>query len=295
MKVAPHTSLKHRTLGMYFYICRRVMRRRRLYYVDLYAGDGECTCDEAPHKEWKCPFIKSLLHHAKKEDLDLICFLNDLDTDNFKKLKENTAPYKPFIGAYTNRDANAIYPLFLHQIPKDEWSIFFMDPYKHSDLDWNTIEGISKHVGYDRISKCHRKPELIINLMTLSMQRTIKCDPNSITKALGTDDWKDRIKNKNDEKIHEIFLGIFTENLGKLGYSATPFLIKQTPPNQNVLYYLIFASSIPRANEIIIKKFRPYVEKIMKEEWVKENFEYRMITKARKRGNKLLTDFEKET
>jgi three-Cys-motif partner protein len=268
------------------------MKKRKLYYVDLYAGDGECICDEAPLREWKCPFIESLLDHAKNGDLDLTCFLNDLDADNFKKLKENTAQYGSFIGALTNNDANKIYPSFLHQIPKDEWSIFFMDPYKHSDLDWTTIEGISKHSGYDEMSKCDRKPELIINLMTLSMQRTIECDPDSITKALGTEEWKNRIKNKNDEKIHEIFLDIFTENLGKLGYSVTPFLIKQTPPNQNVLYYLIFASSIPRANEIITRKFKPYVDKIMNEKWVKENFEYRMITRAKKSGYKLLTEFD---
>lgn len=48
MKVAPHTSLKHRMLGMYFLICRQVAKSRILYYVDLFAGDGEAECNEAP-------------------------------------------------------------------------------------------------------------------------------------------------------------------------------------------------------------------------------------------------------
>lgn len=295
MKVAPHTSLKHRMLGMYFLICRQVAKKRLLYYVDLYAGDGEAECDEAPLKRWESPFVKSLLEHAKKGTIKLKCFLNDLDPKNegyYERLKEKVKPYKEFIISLTKEDANIIYKDILKQIPKTEWSIFFLDPFKHNDLDWNTIEEISKHETYDKISNCNRKPELIINLMTVSMQRTMDIDPDSITKALGTDEWKEKVKDKTTEKVYEIFSDIFAKKLEELGYSVTLFQIKQTPPNESTLYYIIFASNIPAANKIISEKYKPYIDSKITDKWTKENFKYRMITREEKKGTISLTRYQ---
>lgn len=291
MEVKPHTSLKHRILGVYFLICRQVMKKRKLYYVDLYAGDGECICEEAPIQKWDTPTFRSILGNAEKEGLKVDCSLNELDSENFKKIMKKAAAYPTFVKRTTNIDANLVYGWLLEQIPKDEWSIFFLDPFKHSDLDWKTIEGISKHEGYDTFNHCGRKPELIINLMTLTMQRTMAADPDAITRALGTDDWKGKVESKNGEKVHEIFSDIFLQKLEDLGYSTISFQISQTLPFENVLYYLIFASSVPAANEILKTKFKPYVDNMMKEKWVKENFQSRMITRAKKKGNRLLTDY----
>ena len=281
-------------LGAYFKICRQVAKKRILYYVDLYAGDGECICEEAPKTHWKCPFIVSLLNYAKKGKIKLKCFLNELDPKNesiYKKLKENVKEYQEFLIGLTKEDANKVYKKALKKIPKKEWSVFFLDPFKHDDLDWNTIENISKHEIFDPVSRCIRKPELIVNLMTYTMQRSFKFNPDGITKALGTDKWKDLVTTAEEQKIHEIFSAIFIKKLENLGYTVSSFCIKQTPPNNNVLYYIVFASSIPNANDIIINKYKPYIDKIMEDEWVKENFKYKLITKARKQGYKLLSDF----
>lgn len=292
MEVAPHTSIKHRTLGVYFKIVRMVMKQGRpLYYVDLYAGDGECVCDEAPLKRWDPPLIQSLLKPARKDNLQLHSFLNDLDIEHFNKLKDSVRGYEDYIVDITNENANSVYPKFLSKIPKDQWSIFFIDPYKHSELSWKTIEGIAQHTGYDTYSRCTRKPELIINLMTTTMQRTFDKSPEAITEVLGTDEWKERIEGRSDEKMHEIFLDIFTKQLESLGYSVTSFMINQTPPLKSTLYYLVFASNIPKANEIISKKFEPYIKQISKDKWIKENFRFRMYTKARKAGNASLEDY----
>jgi len=294
MKVAPHTALKHRMLGMYFMICRQVAKTRWLYYVDLYAGDGEAECDEAPIKKWKCPFIQSLLEHAKKGTIKLKCFLNELDPDDkgiYERLKQNVKDYKKFIWGLTREDANKVYVKALKNIPKDEWSIFFLDPSQHDHLAWKTIEEISKHEALDSISHCNRKPELIINLMTYTMQRAYKHKPESITLALGTDEWKDRIISAEESKVHEIFSEIFIKRLEDLGYTVNSFQITQTLPHANVLYYMIFASSIPNANEIIVNKYKPYIDKQLKDKWTKENFKCRLISKARKQGNTLVTDY----
>lgn len=296
MKVEPHTSLKHRMLGAYFKICRQVAKNRPLYYVDLYSGDGEAECDEAPIKKWKCPFIRSLLEHAKKGEIQLNCFLNELDRGNYEVLKKNVGEYEKFIIGLTQNDANIAYRDALAKVPNSSWSIFFLDPCKYSELDWKTIEGLSKHTGNDPISKCVRKPELIINLMTITMQRAFKSDPEGITKSLGGEEWKERVENmsKTGEKAHEIFSDIFTRKLETLGYYVNPICVTQTPPNSNVLYYMIFASSIPNANEIIAKKYKPYIDGLMRDKWVKENFVCRMMMRARKNGNSLLGDFAKK-
>lgn len=292
MKVAPHTSLKHRMLGAYFLICRQVAKTRVLHYVDLYAGDGEAECENAPLQKWKSPFIKCLLEHAVRETIKLKCFLNELNKEYFAVLKKNVAQYEKFIIGLTNKNANVVYSEILQQVPKDEWSIFFLDPYSYSDLDWKTIEEISKHEGLDITSRCKRKPELIINLMTYTMQRAFKSDPTGITKALGTDEWKSKIEKKMvGEKVHQIFSDIFIKRLEMLGYTVNSFCIKQTLPNNNILYYIIFASSVPNANEIITKKYKPYVDDLMADKWIKENFEYGLITKAKKAKIKSLNDF----
>lgn len=289
MEVKPHTLIKHRILDVYFLICRQVAKKRKLNYADLFCGDGEIECEKTEKKQ-KCPFITELLEYARKGEISLKAFLNELDSSLFDKLKENVKAYGKFIDSITNEDANIVYANILQKIPKDEWSIFFLDPSNHSDLNWSTIENISKHEVYDKYNKCMRKPELIINLMTYTMQRTIPYDPDAITKALGTDIWKEKVKNKGDERINEIFREIFVQQLERLGYSTISFSIKQTPPNSNVIYHLIFASNIPRAIEIISHKFQPYIEKI-KEEWAKENMKLVIMTKIKNSGGRLLTEF----
>jgi len=296
MEVSVHTSLKHRMLGMYFLICRKVAKERILHYVDLFAGDGEAHCDEAPMKNWKCPFVKGLLEYAQKNEIKLQCYLNELDPKNngtYDKLIKNISQYKKFIVDITREDPNIVYERALEKIPKNEWSIFFLDPFQHDHLHWSTIEKISKHEIFDTRSRCIRRPELIINLMTYSMQRSYKHNPDGITLALGNNEWKDMITTNEDNRIHEIFSDIFVANLKKLGYSVSSFEITQTPPASNVLYYMIFASSVPNACEIISKKFKPYVDYLMKDKWVKENYRTKLIAKEIKKGNTLLSDFVK--
>ena len=79
MDVSPHTSLKHRTMGSYFRICRDVMKskKRTMYYVDLFAGDGICDCKEAPITRWEPPYIRNM-EQANKYNLDLKFIFNDM-------------------------------------------------------------------------------------------------------------------------------------------------------------------------------------------------------------------------
>lgn len=290
MEVKPHSALKHRILGVYFKICRTLINRLGgLHYVDLYAGDGSAECDEAPLKKWDVPFIESLLKNAEREHLNLSCYLNDIDPECYEKLKKKVEPYAKYVKRIEKKDANVVYAEFLDQIPPNKWSIWFLDPCKHSELDFKTIECISNHRA-DIGGGNSRSPELIINLLTYSMQRSLT-NKEDINRALGIDDsseWETRIE--KGEKTYEVFLDILLRQLEKLGYHSVYFSIEQTRPLRAHLYYLIFASSMPGAYEILNQKFDPYIKSIMKDKWIKENFYFRMQTKAKKQGMRLLTD-----
>jgi three-Cys-motif partner protein len=306
MDVSPHSALKHRTMGVYFKFCRDVMisQKRTLYYVDLFAGDGICKCKESPKPEWDPPYFSNL-REANKRNLDLKCIFNDLNYS--AELSNRLKEYSDKVIDVYNRDANEIYKTILTQIPPDKWSIFVLDPYNHSDLNFSTISSISQHDAFDSVSRCIRKPELIITFMTYTIQQYLKTmgreDVSEITKkqflksidnSLGTKSWRKKILDKEDyereDKIHNILLEIFINQLGKLGYDTVYFHIKQTAWN-SVLYFLIFATSIPRAYSIISEKFEPYIRQVQTEKWVKENFSFYKRAKARETGNKLLDDF----
>ena len=124
------------------------------------------------------------------------CYLNELDPITFKELKKNLKNYEPWDGEVFNKDANEVIDEILKKINPDYPSLFFLDPQNHSQLPWTTIEKIANHVGRKDV---HRRPEMIINLMTTGMQRNLDKTPESISLALGVDeaDWRSIIEQEH--------------------------------------------------------------------------------------------------
>jgi len=308
MKVRPHTSIKHRTIGYYFKICRDVMSHgRSLYYVDLYSGDGACDCSEAPLKTWKPPYFK-MMEESRKMGVNLRCIFNDNDKEKMDKLRKELINYKDFIISTYTENANRLYPNILHQVPPDEWSIFSLDPHRHNQLDFSTIAGISNHKAYDSIIGSERKPELIITFMVYTILQAYKATKtdliserkkenllSGIDKCLGTDSWRSEISTwesleSSEMKMNQIFLRIFLKQLRDLGYYNVVFRIEQTV-HKSIIYYLIFSTSVLDAYQIISERFGPYVKRVQKEEWVKQNFSFFKMAEARKEGIALLDEF----
>lgn len=291
MEIEPHSTLKNRTLGLYYRICIEVIKKRSiLHYVDLFAADGENVCKATDNIVRPAPFITQFLKNAINREINIKCYLNDIDTEKCKKLEQNIEKYNKFIERITSEDANKVYKEILKKIPRDEWSIFFLDPSKHTDLDFKTIKNISEHQSYDNKTKCTRRPELIINLMTYTMQRNARINKQNVIKAIGEGNWTNLIDNKTDEeKTYEILHDSFIKNLENLGYFTTSIEIRQTPPLNSVLYYLIFASSIPSAHEIQ-EKFKKDILNYQLQ-WSKDNYRLKLITRLKEEGVKSLTDF----
>jgi len=280
-------------------------KNRSMYYIDLYAGDGICTCKYTPLKEWEPPYINHL-KKSNEKGLELKCIFND--KNNIEKLKLKLDSYKDNILNFYSEDANYLCDKILHLVPANQWSIFNLDPFNHSQLNFSTIKRISKHEGFDTIRKCNRKPEMIITLMTYTMQQRLKLlgrenvsekkkklAIKSIDNSLGTDAWQGEVLGKNkrilkEEKTHNIFLKHFLNQLGNLGYDCVYFHINQIL-NNGPIYFLIFATSIPKVYTIYSEKFEPFVKKLQREDWYKENFSFYKREKAKEEGHILLDDF----
>lgn len=298
MEIRLHSSKKHRALGYYLSIIRNLILSKNtpfneLYYADLFCGDGKCTVTQIG-KSYEPPIIQSVLKPAKEKGIALHCFLNDLE--KIELMKENTKDYSKFIELYGGEDANTFYKKVLQRIPKDQFSIFFLDPTNHSQLKWTTIKEISQHTHtYDGSQGMQtRRPELIINFMTYTMLQSFRANSyDSITESLGTDDWIKKInenkKSRIERPVESALLYTFTKQLESLGYKVPrPIEILNTDP-PNTVYYLIWSTN-EKGYDIIEKRVIPWLVKLMKTAQ-KENKTELKRANARKNGIRPLIEY----
>lgn len=298
MKVSFHTKEKHRLLGDYLSICSNVHKYKSgaFYFVDLFAGDGICEYEIGNLKETWEGTPKLAARILTESKINFSCFFNEIDYECFKNLERNLAQYKADNIIITNKDANEYYKEVLTKIPTKNHSLFFIDPYKHSQLSWKTIETIANHsiedTYFDKKRKISiefiRKPEIIFNLMTYTMQTSYKQNPTLIDRYLGTKKWRDKVK-INEEKglpISEAFLETALEQF-RLLYDEEPFpIIIKRIGTESLLYYLIFVSNHPLANTIFTEYYNKYVKR-HHEELEREH----IILSMRGKGQALIDDF----
>jgi three-Cys-motif partner protein len=289
MDVRLHSKIKHRIIAYYFGVWKNVFKSPKIYslvYADLFAGDGVCVCDEMPPglskkypedclSVWKPPYF-SLMDYAREANFNLKCVFNDYNAETVKKLKENLTGYEKFVDGRVCEDANTAYSEVLKIIGKpNRPSLFFLDPFFHDQLPFSTIEGIAKFK-----SDNGRKPELIINLMVepmlMALKRGTEKDFSSITKSLGTDEWRDKLgQGTYKGKSHVLFHDIFKRQIESLGYKTTSYYIYSTQ-NRSPMYFLFFATFNDQVHKLH-KQIKPQIDALQKKEWVKENFQIQEI------------------
>ena len=310
MNVNLHTKLKHKIISYYFSSGWKNAFKSgnifSLYYVDLFAGDGFCVCNEIDkdlekylpkdlsERRWKPSFF-SLMKFAKEAKFDLKCIFNDINNSSIRSLiKEVTKEgYSDFIEYHYCKDANIVYKDILNIIKNpNKPSLFYIDPTNHIQLNFSTIEGIAKF----KDEKTGRMPELIINFMLnsifMAMKRGLTEDNlRGINRFLGTNFNREdilKIINDKSKKTYETFLDVFLGNLKKLGYYCNYHLIKSTK-NQSPIYYLIFAT-YNRKVFSWYKNINTYV-KNLEEDWIKKNYTLKTMADAKKGGQTFLSDY----
>ncbi len=254
MEIKIHSNLKHKALGYYLKILKDVIMSPttpfdKLYYCELYCGDGTCEVTSI-NQHYDPPLIESVLKEAENGRLDVECYLNDIDSEKIKLLKQKVEPYKKFIKEISCEDANKCVDNILSQIPADQISLFVLDPFNHKHLNFETISKISKHTS-EYLNKRTgdkeiRRPELIVNCMAYSMINCYRAgDYKSITKALGTDKWTELIPIYKEKGVSmfKVFLDVLIEQLKSLGYSIPPPLEIKSTIHQNDIYYLVWATN----------------------------------------------------
>ena len=188
MEVKLHTKLKHKILTYYFSSgWKNAFKSGKIFslsYVDLFAGDGICCCEELDEslekylpddlnkRTWRPAFF-NLMEYAMEAGFNLKCFFNDIDKEKIKSLSEEIKKegYSDFVEDYFSEDANNVYREILNKIGNpNKPSLFYIDPTNHVHLSFSTIEQIAKF----KDEKNGRRPELIINFMLNSIFMAIK-------------------------------------------------------------------------------------------------------------------------
>lgn len=309
MEVKLHTKLKHFIISYYFSAGWKNAFKSgnvyTLYYVDLFSGDGVCTCNEIDEeiekylpedlskRTWPPSFF-NLMKHANDSNFNLRCIFNDKCKSNvyslLKRVEEED--FSKYIFGYFHDDANIVCEHALEKIGKcNRPSLFFIDPLNHNQLNFSTIENIANF----KDEKTGRMPELIINFMLNSIFMAFKrglsnSDVQSINRFLGTNFTRNHLIEikERKEKTHEIFLKIYLDKLKNFGYKCNYHLIKSTK-NNTPIYYLIFATFDDRVSSWY-DTINAQVHEL-EEEWIKRNYVIMTMSDAKKKGQTFLDNY----
>ena len=277
-------------LGVYFRFWRDLLKsfnpERPLYYVDLYCGDGD-SYDETTREKYETPLIISLIKKGVLDKhLDIRFLLNDSNQESIAKLKKKIQDLginKEIIDI-DSIDANVYVDKALAKVPKEEFSVFFIDPFNYKDLKWETIEKISKHKG----DKYGRRPEMIINLPLYTLGKGMESKHfEKMDEFFGTDAWLKKVNEYkalgHERPVFNALLEFYVERLKTLGYKVE-FEEISSIGNSAPIYYIIFAVGNNEAYKIV-ERALTFVRGA-KQKWTKDKVAKRDKLKGAGKGGK---------
>jgi three-Cys-motif partner protein len=301
-----HTLKKAKLVGIWYKICIEVekFKSKKFNIIDLYAGDGfsRHRTPDGDKTEWGPP-LRVISMIVESQAKNIRCAFNDIDKRKIEKLEKNLINNidgfnkKEHIIGFFHRDANIVYDDIFQFINEKNHNLFFLDPQQHGQLHWNSIKNIANFSIYDKYENKPfiRRPELLINFMTYTMQKNYKTSEkvrHEIDKGLGVrrQIWEKKVKEYeiNEIPVYKAFLDIFIEKLNEYypkEKCILPFPVSGVQ-SEGPIYFLILASTHPMAHKITFNRFVKYITKEFKE----VDYDYRKEL-ARMREGKLLTDY----
>ncbi len=213
----------------------------KLYYVDLFAGPGQCLVRDTKEEIDGSPLIALKFNFAKYFfiEADRICY-EALDERAQRRAPEKYNRVKILYGD-CNKKIDEI------KISPSNLGLAFIDPTGVSPLAFDTVKKLT----------VNRKIDLIINFhegmgIRMNLHQYTKKDGSALDSFMGSDRWRQRFR-KAPTTIDQVCREIaaeYRENLQKLGYQV--FEDDQIPikSDQNtLLYYLLFASKHRKGSE----------------------------------------------
>jgi three-Cys-motif partner protein len=226
----------------------------RLYYVDLFAGPGECRIRGSQEGEDidGSPLIALEFDFAKYYffESDPACF-QALDARIKKRAPRKLEKVKMILGDCNETIEHA-------ELPHEGLGVALIDPTGISRISFETIRNLATG----------RQIDLIINFpegmgIRMNLHQYTQTESNALSRYTGSAKWRNRYQQSltSFDQICTAIAKEYLANLQSLGYCAVDGDWIPVKTNQNaLLYYLLFASKNPRGNEFWhkITRIDPY-------------------------------------
>jgi len=255
------TALKLEYLDYYLqaYVIATKQSREK-YYIDAFAGCGECIIYETG-----CQIEGSPWRALNAVPGFTQYYLVEMDGDLASHLRKKIID-KDIKNAHVyTGDCNEVIPhIILPRIPKNVPSFAFLDP-PGLQINWKTIQSLATH-------REHTKMELLIlypydmaiaRLFNIALENQACYD--TLTRLYGDEKWRDEFKDslrleETPTQQRERFLRLYINNLLDLGYKYAESYGPLYSYGHKPLYHVIFTSD----KDVGIK--------IMRDVWSKTRF-----------------------
>jgi three-Cys-motif partner protein len=229
----------------------RTLDNDQCYYLELYAGCGNCIC-----KGTDCIIEDSALRALGTETKFAKYILITRDSQDADSLKQLTAPHDTAdIEIITGNPVNEkVLQQAFDLIPRSASSLALIDPPGYKKLRWSTIKKLGAH-GSDW--KGHKIDLLIILPLEMALLRNLtrpECQV-SITRLYGNRKWQEikqkRLKCKmGPDEMRRQLVKLFKAGLKGLGYKYVEDF-KPASPSRQPFYHVIWASDSKREAKMI--------------------------------------------
>ena len=274
-----HSIQKHVFLKYYFDIWKNQVGKKAssipsLDIIDLYASWGWCHC-ERNDKSWQGTALlaaeclekydkgRLLFLNTYNEDENILVMQHDHLVESLKKYnivsKITTLPIEEAVDEAL-KVANLNYP-----------TIWLLDPHGPKQLPWSVVEKIcsAKKTYNDKFgNQKSRRPEVLISLMTSSLQREIH-NTDLICNSLGISESKWEYLEKqsiNGNNTREVLVNAYIDCMSQF-YEKQPIVFKVKGTSGNIVYTLLLFTDSPAGNYVTKLQKVPEMEKWLEIEW----------------------------
>lgn len=312
-----HSRQKHKFIECYLKIWTDNVGNKSkrgvpsLDIVDLYAASGWAESEDAKRydagdEKWEGSAIlaaRCLEGYRFPRSLILNSYNPDPEKQKIQleTLKENISPFRRLRDkvVYASLPIEDAVQWALPKVDPHYPSIWILDPYTPEQLPWHVIETIGNHrATYPKGGGLvERKPELIINLMTSSLQRNIEINPQVVSDAVGLEEsewlpeYQEKIKGRGEMNARQYVLKLFAERLSQY-YEKPPIVaeIKSTAQT-NIVYCMLLCTDHNAGHYMMKLQGLPELEDWIIYQWGEDAKKITTKKKLEKIGQKDLSDF----
>jgi three-Cys-motif partner protein len=276
-------------------------------FFDLFAATGKARSEETG-ETWdgsaiivaralaKYPRGNLLFLNSYNPDVNVSKIQFDILKREIKSVVNDNPQFEKVKRVVISEKIEDAVEIALNNLNRNFPSVWVLDPEHPSDLPWNVIQKIASAVGNPYGPKGERKkPELIINLMTSTLQRTINTAPQIFTEAIGLpeEEWRamyskyeTKWKKKGIEDCtRHVILDIYGERLSSL-YEKLPVMSLIPSKHGNIVYSMILCTDSNAGYYMMQKNLKTF-EKYKIFEWKQE------VMKIQDPDQSFLSDFTK--